>query len=91
MSDATFDDSSRSHPKAEAQELAIPHPRHRTLGGVDLKPELRVEADQRLHDSLRRSLRPHVHIAVIGVARKAVSASLQLLIHLVQQHIRQER
>jgi len=78
-------------PLREAQKLAIPHPRHRTLADVDLKPEFGEQTDQRLHHPLTRPLGPHIHVAVIRVPGKAVPASLQLLVHLIQEHIRQQR
>ena len=41
--DAAFDHPSRGHPEAVAQELAVPHPRHRALRLVDPQPEPRVQ------------------------------------------------
>ncbi len=84
-------DLSRRDPETEAQEGALPHRNHGTLGRVDSELVLCVQAHQALHHALPRSLRPHVHIAVIGVAHEAVPASLQFLVHPVQQHIRQYR
>ena len=89
--DAAFDHSSGGDPETEAQELAIPHARDGTLVGVDLQSELGVETDQRLHDPLARPLRLHIHIAVIRIACETMPASLQLLVDLVQEHVRQER
>ena len=79
------------YPEAVAQELAAPHPRHRTLVLVDPEPELRVPLPQGDQHSISRSLRPHVHIAVIGVADERMPASFQFLVHFVQEHVRQQR
>ena len=46
---------------------------------------------QRLHHPLPGSLRPHVHVGVVGVPTERVTAPLQLLVHLVQQDVRQQR
>src|SRR6185312_7638781 len=73
------------------QELALRGPGHRALVPVDLQPEtLREEALQRCHHPLARFLRPHVHVAVVGVAHEAVPALLQLLIQLVEQDVAEQ-
>jgi hypothetical protein len=55
----------------------------------DPETEIREQAPWRLHHSFARTLGPQIHIAVVGVADERVSAFLQLLVHLVQKHIRQ--
>src|SRR5437867_4188776 len=43
---------------------------------VDSEMELREEPPERLHHVLAGTLRPHVHIAVVGVSTKGVTAFL---------------
>src|SRR5262245_34053330 len=63
-------DGSSTREEAEAEEFPQPRPRDRTLRLVDPQPELGVEPPQRLEDAFARSPGPHVHVAVVGVARE---------------------
>ena len=89
--DAPLHLPSRGHPETVAQELPIPRSRHRALRLVDPEPEPRIEPPQRLHHVLACPPGPHVHVAVVGVAHEGVPALLQLLVHLVEEHVRQQR
>jgi hypothetical protein len=50
-----------------------------------------METTHRLHHAFARPLGPHVDVEVVGVAHERVTALLQLFVHVVQQHVRQER
>src|SRR5690606_12535110 len=58
-----------------------------TLGPVDLEPQAAKEPLQQVHHALPGALRADVDIQVVRIAGEAVSTSLQLLIHLVQQDV----
>jgi hypothetical protein len=60
---------------------------HRALSFVDLKPEVTVELPEPRHHPLPSSDTAHIDVAVIGVAREAVPARLQRLVHIVEQHV----
>src|ERR1700681_1141318 len=71
-----------------AQELAVPRPVHRALVSIDCQtqaiPEEPLDGCQH---TLARTLGPHIDIAVVGVADKAVPTSLQFLVQLVEQDV----
>jgi hypothetical protein len=56
-----------------------------------VKTKTRIETTHRLHHAFARPLGPHVDVEVVGVAHERVTALLQLFVHVVQQHVRQER
>jgi hypothetical protein len=62
-----------------------------TLLAVDAKPLLGFQ-ERREWDANRwpACLRPHINVAVIGIAAELVSASLQFPVEIVQQQIRQQ-
>jgi hypothetical protein len=78
--------------EAEAQEFSFRRPSHGALLNIDLEFEpLRDESRQACHHSLARSLAAHVDIAIIDIAQKAMAASLQLPIQLVEHQIAQQQ
>src|SRR5262249_17721126 len=83
--------SSRGHPEGEAKELPCRGARHLALGLVDAQLQPPKELAQRCHHPLARPLRPHIDVEVVSVAHERMPASLQLLVHLVQEHVGQER
>ncbi len=50
-----------------------------------------VNTPKRTHHALTRSLRPHVHVAVIGVASKRISALLKFLVDFIEKHVCKHR
>ena len=89
--DAALHLASPSTPKGVAEELAVLRSIHRALGFVHAEAKTRVELPKQLHHALARSPRPHVYVAVVGIADERVSAFLQLLVDLVQEHVREQR
>ena len=87
----TFDPLARTEPQFIAQELATGRLSNRRLGLVDLQMESIVELAQTIQHSFARAATAHVHIAVVGVAHEAMASRLQFPVHLVQQHIGQQR
>jgi hypothetical protein len=74
--------------ETEAQEFPLPWPRHRTLLAVDLQLELCCdEARDALHHPLARPLTADVDVTVVRISYKAVAASLQFPVQLVQYDI----
>src|SRR5687768_1367918 len=67
--------------KAMTEEGTLPHGSYCALLPVDLEAELVFEEGHNgRHDPLSRSLRPHVDVAVVGVAAEAVAPPFQLLV-----------
>jgi hypothetical protein len=58
---------------------------------VDLKLQIAVQPPEQGHHSLACLDAAHVDVAVVGVARKAVPPRLQHPVHLVKQHVGQQR
>ncbi len=77
---------------AVTKELAIPRSINRTLGMIDTKLELRLkEPGNARQNTLAADSAADINVAVIGVATKAVPASFQFLVEIIQKDIRQER
>jgi hypothetical protein len=89
--DPAFHHTSRTTPKGIAKDFAIPPEVHGAFRLVDAEPELCVEPPEQPHHALARTPRPHVDVAIVGVAHEGVSAFLQLLINFVEQHVRKQR
>ena len=78
--------------EAEAQKAAPRRTSHRALGRVHPQSQTPgKEACHACHHPLARPPRPHVDVAVVGVAHEAMAATLQLLVHNVQHQVRQQR
>src|SRR5690606_25311417 len=76
-------------PEREPQKLVSHHRSYATLGRVDLEPQTAKEPLQQAHHALPSAFRADVHIQVVRIAGKLMSSPLQLLIHLVQQDVRE--
>ncbi|MPM97518.1 hypothetical protein SDC9_144691 [bioreactor metagenome] len=81
----------RAVPEGIAQKLAARGRRDGRLGVADLQVESIIELGQARQHPFARPATAHIYVAVIGVAHEAVTPSLQFPIHLVEQHIGQER
>jgi len=67
-----------------AEKLAFPDRSDGTLFAVDAQPEFSFQKlHHRLHHSLPRRQRPHVDVAVVGVAAEAMSSAFQFLVEIV--------
>src|SRR5688572_3788437 len=76
-------------PEVVTQKASAPRRRYRALFLVDSQPKLRVLLPQSGKHPLPRTFRPHIDIAVVGVPHKRMPASLQFLIHFVQEYVGQ--
>src|SRR5215510_3203755 len=77
--------------EAEPEKLPFLRSRHRTLSLIYLEPErLCDESRDALHHPLPRPLAPHVDIAIVGIANKAVSPPLQLPVEFVEHEIAEQ-
>ena len=78
--------------EAETQKASPRRTSHRALGRVHPQSQTPgKEACHACHHPLTRPPRPHVDVAVVGVAHEAMAATLQLLVHNVQHQVRQQR
>jgi len=89
-SDAPF--RRRAPCEAEPEELALRGRRNRALGPVELQlqPPFEEPFDAR-HPSFARAPAANVDVAVVGVAREAMTAPLQFLVQNVEHQVRQKR
>jgi len=88
---STLDPVTRTAPQLVAQKLATGRRRYRRLDLVDLQMESFVELRQARQHPFAHPAAAHIYVAVVRVTNKAVAPSLQFPIHLVEQHVGQER
>ena len=71
-----------------AKELAFPNRSDGALFAVDAQPEFGFQKPyHRFHHSLSCHHRPHVDVAVVGIAAKAMAPTFQFPIEVVQQNV----
>ena len=89
--DTTLDRVPGRAPQLVTEKRTTVRTGHRSLGFVHLQMEPVVELAQTLENALARLLTAHIHIAVVSVAHEPMATPLQFPIHLVQQHVSQQR
>jgi hypothetical protein len=78
-------------PEGIAEELSARYGRNCRLRFVDLQMESVVEPTQPIEHPFARAKTAHIHIAVVGIAHEVMATSFQFPIHLVEQHVGQQR
>jgi len=88
---SALDRAARGHPKGIAQELATERAGHRALGLVDREAQPAVEPPQQGHHPLACLPAADIDVRIVGIAHEAMASAFQLLVHVIEQDVRQQR